>query len=108
MLKERCIELIATAKPDAFLDGAVGQFEKAMLVSKPRGARDRKRATGVKVEGRPSLGAKYREATALARQLVKGGLSYREIAAELFSRDYNNMHGRPFSPSSIMTMLLSD
>ena len=51
MLKERGIELIAADKPDAFLDdtptavlirqvlGAVSQFEKAMLVSKLRGAR---------------------------------------------------------------------
>ena len=50
MLKERGIELIAADKPDAFLDdtptavlirqvlGAVSQFEKAMLVSKLRGA----------------------------------------------------------------------
>jgi hypothetical protein len=32
--------------------GAVSEFEKAMIVSKLKGARDRKRATGVKVEGR--------------------------------------------------------
>ena len=64
MLKGRGIELIAADKPDAFLDdtptatlirqvlGAVSEFEKAMVVSKLKGARDRKRATGVKVEGR--------------------------------------------------------
>jgi DNA invertase Pin-like site-specific DNA recombinase len=63
MLKGRGIELIAADKPDAFLDdtptatlirqvlGAVSQFEKAMLVSKLRGARDRKRATGRKGRG---------------------------------------------------------
>ena len=56
MLKERGIKLIAADSPDAFLDdtptavmirqilGAVSQFEKAMLVSKLRGARDRKNA----------------------------------------------------------------
>ena len=37
--------------------GAVSEFEKAMVVSKLKGARDRKRATGIKVEGRKS----YRE-----------------------------------------------
>ena len=64
MLKERGITLIAADKPDAFLDdtptakmvrqilGVVAEFEKSMLVSKLKGARDRKRATGVKVEGR--------------------------------------------------------
>ena len=34
--------------------GAVSQFEKAMLISKLKGARDRKREAGVKVEGRKS------------------------------------------------------
>jgi DNA invertase Pin-like site-specific DNA recombinase len=72
MLRERGIELIAADKPDAFLGdmptavlirqvlGAVSQFEKAMLVSKLRGARERKRATGVKVEGRKSHAEKRR------------------------------------------------
>ncbi len=67
MLRERGIDLIAADSPTSFLDdgptatmvrqilGAVSQFEKAMLVAKLRGARDRKRATGVKVEGRPAL-----------------------------------------------------
>ena len=53
MLKERGIELIAADRPDAFLDdtptstlmrqmlGAISQFEKTMLVSKLRGARER-------------------------------------------------------------------
>jgi DNA invertase Pin-like site-specific DNA recombinase len=56
MLKERGVDLIAADKPDAFLDdtptanlirqvlGAVSEFEKAMVVSKLKGARDRKRA----------------------------------------------------------------
>ena len=34
--------------------GAFAQLEKARLVAKLKGARDRKRATGVKVEGRKS------------------------------------------------------
>ena len=87
MLKERGIELIAADKPDAFLDdtptanlirqvlGAVSQFEKAMVVTKLKGARDRKRATGVKVEGRknyaeisPADGRSRQEAPALSGQ----------------------------------------
>jgi hypothetical protein len=52
------------ARPTSFLDetptaklirqilGAVSEFEKAMVVAKLRGARERKRRTGVKVEGR--------------------------------------------------------
>jgi DNA invertase Pin-like site-specific DNA recombinase len=61
------IELIAADSPISFLDdtptarlirqvlGAVSEFEKVMLVAKLRGARDRKRRTGVKVEGRKSI-----------------------------------------------------
>ncbi|MCP3400496.1 recombinase family protein [Bradyrhizobium sp. CCGB20] len=57
------IDLIAADKPDSFTDdsptavlvrqilGAVAQFDKAMTVAKLRGARERKRRTGVKVEG---------------------------------------------------------
>jgi DNA invertase Pin-like site-specific DNA recombinase len=79
LLKEQGIELIAADKPDAFLDdtptailirqvlGAVSQFEKAMVVTKLKGARDRKRLAlakaakedrtiRVKVEGRKSYG----------------------------------------------------
>ena len=52
LLKEQGIELIAADKPDAFLDdtptailirqvlGAVSQFEKAMVVTKLKGARE--------------------------------------------------------------------
>jgi predicted site-specific integrase-resolvase len=61
MLKERGIDLIASDSPTSFLDdtptarlirlvlGAVSEFEKAMLVAKLRGARERKRRTGVSV-----------------------------------------------------------
>ena len=117
MLKERGIELIATDKPDAFLDdtptavlirqvlGAVSQFEKAMLVSKLRGARDRKRATGVKVEGRKSHAELRPEVVELARQLHRKQLSLREIAAELFAAGHATKRGRTFSSSAIASML---
>ena len=117
MLKERGIELIAADKPDAFLDdtptavlirqvlGAVSQFEKAMLVSKLRGARDRKRATGVKVEGRKSHAELRPEVVELARQLHRKQLSLREIAAELFAAGHATKHGKPFSSSAIASML---
>ena len=67
MLRARGIDLIAADSPTSFLDdtptarlirqvlGAVSEFEKAMLVAKLRGARDRKRRTGMKVEGRKSI-----------------------------------------------------
>jgi DNA invertase Pin-like site-specific DNA recombinase len=67
LLQGRGIELIVTDSPQAFLDegptarlirqvlGAVAEFEKAMTVAKLRGARERKRATGVKVEDRKRI-----------------------------------------------------
>jgi len=119
MLKARGVTLIAADKPDAFLDdtptatmvrqilGVVSQFEKAMLVSKLRGARERKRATGVKVEGRKSHQEKRPEAVALARKLHRQPLSYRKIAAELFARGYGTKRGEAFSATSIKNMLES-
>ena len=122
LLKARGIELVAVDSPDSFVAdtptanlirqvlGAVSEFEKAMLVEKLRGARERKKATGVKVEGRKNHAELRPDVVALARQLrrrrPKGGqMSLREIAAELFSRGHANMHGRAFSASAIMKML---
>ena len=86
--------------------GAVAEFDKAMTVAKLRGARERKRATGLKVEGRKSHAEKRPEVVAEAKRLrrkrPKGGQrSYRQIATELLQAGYANSNGRPFSPSSI-------
>ena len=122
MLKERGIELIASDSPQSFIDdtptaklirqvlGAIAEFDKAMTVAKLRGARERKRATGAKVEGRKSL-AELRpevvlEAKRLRRRNPKAGQrSYRQIAIELAAAGYLNSNSRPFSPSSIQAML---
>jgi DNA invertase Pin-like site-specific DNA recombinase len=117
MLKARGITLFAADKPDAFLDdgptatlirqvlGAVSQFEKSMLVSKLRGARERKRATGVRVEGRQPLAKKFPAATALAKQLHRDGSSLREISSELHAEGHVNSKGKPFSAQSVQNML---
>src|SRR4051812_43600545 len=122
MLRERGIELIAADSPQSFIEdtptarlirqvlGAVSEFDKAMTVAKLRGARDRKRATGVKVEGRKSH-AELRpevvaEAKRLRRRRPKGGQrSYRQIASELAQAGYSNSRRRPFSASSIKAMI---
>jgi DNA invertase Pin-like site-specific DNA recombinase len=113
LLTERGIELIAADSPQSFIEdtptaglirqvlGAVSEFDKAMTVAKLRGARDRKRATGVKVEGRKSHAELRSEvvagkaATAQAAEgraavlspdrggAVPGGLSERERAGLL-------------------------
>ncbi len=122
MLKERGIELIAADKPDAFLDdtptanlirqvlGAVSQFEKAMVVSKLKGARDRKRATGVKVEGRKSYAEANPETVALAKKLrrykVQGRQrTLREIAGELTRAGFVTSNGRPYAAAAVARMI---
>ena len=81
--RKRGITLIAADSPDAFLDdtptsrlirqvlGSVSEFEKAMLVSKLRGARERKRANSHKVEGRKSHAEARSEVVALAKTLQR-------------------------------------
>jgi DNA invertase Pin-like site-specific DNA recombinase len=124
-LHDAGITLIAADSPDAFLDetptavmirqilGSVSQFEKAMLVAKLKGARDRKRRrTGEKVEGRKKFGEteKEREAIELARKLArarpKGGKrSLREISAMLAARNYTTNTDKPYAATAIKRML---
>src|SRR4029079_15913204 len=83
------IKMVADS-PHSFLDdtptsklirqilGAVSEFDKAMIVAKLKGARERKRViTGKKVEGRKSHAEQNPELVALVRQLrrrrPKGG-----------------------------------
>ena len=79
------IDLVAADSPTSFLDdtptarlirkrvlGAVSEFEKAMLVAKLKGARDRKAARRCcKVEGRKSIAEQRPETIELARRLVQ-------------------------------------
>jgi DNA invertase Pin-like site-specific DNA recombinase len=117
-LKEMGITLIAADSPGSFQDstptaefirqvlGAVSQLEKAMLVAKLKGARDRKRATGVKVEGRKSYAEREggEELIAAARAL-NDGRSLRQIAADLAEQGYLNSKGKPYQAKSVATLL---
>jgi DNA invertase Pin-like site-specific DNA recombinase len=122
MLKGQGIELLAADKPDAFLDdtptaklirqvlGAVSEFEKAMVVTKLKGARDRKRATGVKVEGRKNYAEINPEMVALARKLrrykVQGRKrTLREIAGELARSGFVTSTGRPYAAAAVARMI---
>ncbi|MGY5811901.1 recombinase family protein [Rhizobium sp. LEGMi198b] len=125
MLKARGIDLIAVDSPDSFLDdtptatlirqvlGAVSEFEKAMLVEKLKGARERKRReTGRKVGGRLNYaeiegGA---EMVALAKKLhrypVNGKRrSLGDVAEELAKAGYVSSAGTPFTRTAISRML---
>jgi DNA invertase Pin-like site-specific DNA recombinase len=117
MLKERGITLIAADRPDAFLDdtptsvmirqilGSVSQFEKAMLVSKLRGARERKKAITGKCGGRKSHAELHPEVVAMAKEMHADGLTLREIASNLFVGGHTSKNGKPFTPQSVSNML---
>jgi DNA invertase Pin-like site-specific DNA recombinase len=95
--------------------GVFAQLEKARLVGKLKAARDRKRATGAKVEGRKSYaeidaerhdGQMIALARRLRRKLPKGGRrSLRSIAEELATCGYLSSTGKPFAPTAIGRML---
>jgi len=75
-------------------------------------ARDRKRRTGVKVEGRKAIAETERGAAtvALARTLARirpksGKRSLREISAVLAEAGHMTKTGRPYAPTAVKLML---
>jgi DNA invertase Pin-like site-specific DNA recombinase len=122
-LKEQGIELIAADNPSSFIDdtptvvlvrqvlGAIAQFDKAMTVSKLRGARERKRRETGKCEGRKPLAEQFPEAVAMAKLLRRASpktgerMSLRKISAELAAAGHINERGAPFNAGSILAMI---
>ena len=120
MLRDLGVTLIAADSPSSFLDdgptsklirqilGAVSEFDKAMIVAKLKGARDRARRAHGKCEGRKA----YAERERWARASRCGGQlrgnssgrpqSLRKIAANLAQRGYITPSGRPCSASAIV------
>jgi len=126
LLRDQGITLVAADSPEAFLDdtptavlirqvqvlGAVSQFEKAMLVSKLKGARERKaKALGLKtIVGRKGLVETRPEVVALAKQLrrrrPKGGQrSLREVSAELERQGFVTRTGKPYAANAVARMV---
>ncbi|MBB4041810.1 DNA invertase Pin-like site-specific DNA recombinase [Microvirga flocculans] len=93
--------------------GAFAQLEKTRLVKKLRAARERKRATGMKVEGRKSHAETRPEVVAEAKRLRRRSpktgqrRSLREIADELARQGFTSASGRPFSSSVVKAMVES-
>jgi DNA invertase Pin-like site-specific DNA recombinase len=121
-LRDEGIALIAADSPDAFLDdtptavmirqilGSVAQFEKAMLVAKLRGARQRKKAATGKCEGRKSYLELNPEAVALAKRLHRYPIdkrkrSLRDIAAELEAAGHVTGAGKQYAATAIAKMI---
>lgn len=121
-LKAQGIALIAADSPDAFLDdtptavlirqvlGAVAQFEKAALVSKLKGARDRKRAATGKCGGRKSYQERDADMVAMAKKLHRYPVNgrrrtLREVADELAAQGFMSATGTPFTASAVSRMI---
>ena len=91
--------------------GAFHQYEKARLVAKLRTARQRKKESAGKCEGRKSWAEVnpklVKEAKRLRRRSPKGHQrSLRNIAAELAKLGYVNERGVQFSASSVRSLLI--
>jgi DNA invertase Pin-like site-specific DNA recombinase len=122
MLREAGVALIAADSPEAFLDdtptavmirqilGAVSQFEKAMLVAKLRGARERKKRETGKCGGRQNYAERSPEMVALAKKLARYPVngrkrSLRDISAELAAKGFVSASGEPFHAAAIARMI---
>jgi DNA invertase Pin-like site-specific DNA recombinase len=82
--------------------GAVSQFQKAELVAKLKGARDRKRRETGRCEGRKPAPEAARK---LARRLHRKGLSLRQVSARLAEKGYLGPAGKPYGAQSVQVML---
>jgi DNA invertase Pin-like site-specific DNA recombinase len=121
-LKDQGITLIAVDAPDSFLDdtptavmirqilGSVSQFEKAMLVAKLKGARDRKKAATGKCGGRKSYEERNPEMVALAKKLARYPAngrkrSLRDVASELEAQGHVTADGKRYAATAVARMI---
>jgi DNA invertase Pin-like site-specific DNA recombinase len=86
--------------------GAFAELEKARLVAKLRGARERKRAVQGKCEGRKSLAERSPELAAAAHAL-NDGRSLRKITYALAEQGFVTPSGKVYAPSAVKGMLAS-
>ena len=91
--------------------GVFAELEKHRLVSKLNSARERKRVTGVKVEGRKALAETNPDAVKLAKSLRRSSpktgewMSLRKIANVLADAGHLNEREQPFNAKSIQRMI---
>jgi DNA invertase Pin-like site-specific DNA recombinase len=121
LLQQAGFTLIATDDPDAFtadtptatlvrqILGAVSQFEKANLVSKLKGSRDRaSQKAGKRVEGRKGYTRGNAELVALAKSLKAPGVSLLAVSAQLAERGFVTEKGLAFSASQVQRLVDAD
>jgi DNA invertase Pin-like site-specific DNA recombinase len=116
-LCEAGITLIAADAPNSFLDdtptsvfirqvlAAVQQLDRTMTVAKLRGARQRKRATGVKVDGRKSYAEKVPLAVARAKTLRASGMTLKAVTQQMAVEGFKTATGSPYAMTAIGRMI---
>jgi DNA invertase Pin-like site-specific DNA recombinase len=110
-LKRNGYEVVSVAEPDLCSDdpsrvlmrqvlGAFSQYEKAMIVSKLRGARQRKKAKKGRCEGQHPFGSHVGEPEAIRmmQQLRRQGESYEAIARALDEAGMKPRHAAAWNP----------
>jgi len=119
-LQKRGIELISVHEPDLCSDdpsrklirqifGAIAEYDRAMIVLKLRGARQRMRAKAGRCEGRKPYGTFAGEADTLARMMTlrTEGASYQRIADTLTIEGRKPRYGDRWNPIVINRVLRS-
>lgn len=116
-LCEAGITLIAADAPNSFLDdtptsafirqvlAAVQELDRTMTVAKLRGARQRKKATGVKVEGRKSYAEKVPATVERAKALRADGLTLKQITDQMTTEGFKTNTGSPYQMTAIGRMI---
>jgi len=117
-LRKRGFELISVAEPDLCSDdpsrklvrqvfGAIAEYERAMIVLKLRGARQRVKAETGKCEGRKRYGSRDGEAAIIdqMRQLRQNGMAVDKIASVLNTKGIRPRSGQQWYGSSVSNIL---
>ncbi len=116
-LRTAGIALIAADAPNSFLDdtptsavirqvlAAVQELDKAMLVSRLKGARQRKRATGIKVDGRKNYAELVPKTVERAKALKAEGLTLRQVAERLASEGFHTRAETPYQFTAVGRMI---
>ena len=119
-LRKHGFELISVAEPDLCQDdptrklmrqfmGAIAEYEKTMIVTKLRAARQRMRAREGRCEGRKPYGDRPGEQKVISyvRELSGQGLNYSQIAEVLNGGNYRTRVGGKWFPATVSRILQS-
>lgn len=116
--RKQGFEVISVAEPDLCSDdpsrtlvrqvfGAISQYERSMIVSKLRAARQRMRTKTGRCEGRKPFGMREGEPEIIARmkELADQGLNYTHIAAVLNAEGLPTRTGSKWFPATVSRTL---